>query len=56
MFIAGNVLSRTLSAGRAERNEFLLLHAFHERKYITPDKKQTKKGKDVTESEFFQFA
>ncbi|XP_015123944.1 DNA polymerase alpha catalytic subunit [Diachasma alloeum] len=37
--IAGNVLSRTLSAGRAERNEFLLLHAFFKKGYITPDKR-----------------
>lgn len=37
--ICGNLMGRTLSAGRNERNEWLLLHAFVERNYIVPDRR-----------------
>lgn len=40
--ITGNILSRTLAAGRSERNEYLLLHAFHEANFICPEKQITK--------------
>ncbi len=47
--IAGNVLSRTLTGGRSERNEYLLLHAFHDKDFILPDK-QTSYSKAAAKS------
>jgi len=39
--VAGNLWSSTLKSNRANRTEFLLLHEFHARKYLPPEKRKS---------------
>ena len=45
--IAGNLWSKTLGHTRAQRVEYLLLHEFHKRKHILPDRLSSKERRRV---------
>ena len=44
--VAGNIWSHTMKGNRAERTEYLLLHEFHQIKFLAPEKKRPRLNKE----------
>merc|ERR1719375_1598833 len=54
--LSGFQWAKVLRGGRAQRIEYLLLHEFHGRKFIVPDKKQYQSGKGADKSKKAKYA
>jgi len=53
--LSGNLWNKTLQGGRAQRNDTLLLHEFHNRKFLLPETPGTSKSEQLKKSKGPQY-